>query len=83
VAPDSIGVPLVGPAGMPAQATEILRKAFLAMAHDKGYEADAEKVDQPVGSPIGGPELADMVARLASTTTTEVIAEFTRLSSAR
>ena len=42
MAPDSFGVPLVGPAGMPADVTEILRKAFLAMAQDKDYQADAE-----------------------------------------
>src|SRR5438477_511359 len=32
MAPDSIGVPLVGPAGIPADITEILRRAFLTMA---------------------------------------------------
>ena len=54
MAPDSIGVPLVGPAGIPADVTGILRKAFLAMAHDKDYQSDAERVELPVGSPIDG-----------------------------
>ena len=52
MAPDSIGVPLVGPPGVPAEVTAILRKAFMAMAQDKDYQADAQKVELPVGSPI-------------------------------
>ena len=41
MAPDSFGVPLVGPARMPPEVTEILRKAFVAMAQDADYQADA------------------------------------------
>jgi tripartite-type tricarboxylate transporter receptor subunit TctC len=83
MAPDSFGVPLVGPASMPADVTEILRKAFLAMAHDPDYQADAVKVELPVGSPIGGAQLATMMSGLAKATTPDVIAEFTRLSGAK
>src|SRR5436190_12666524 len=50
MAPDSIGVPLVGPAGLPADLAGILRKAFLAMAQDKDYQADAQKIELPVGN---------------------------------
>jgi tripartite-type tricarboxylate transporter receptor subunit TctC len=80
MAPDSIGVPLVGPAGMPADATAILRKAFLAMAQDKDYQTDAEKVELPVGSPIEGSQIAAMIRALAAAATPEVIAEFNRLA---
>jgi tripartite-type tricarboxylate transporter receptor subunit TctC len=80
MAPDSIGVPLVGPAGMPADATAILRKAFLAMARDKDYQADAEKVELPVGNPIDGSQIATMIRALAAAATPEVIAEFNRLA---
>src|SRR5262245_21492479 len=80
MAPDSIGVPLVGPAGMPADATAILRKAFRAMAQDKDYQADAEKVELPVGSPIEGSQIATMIRALAAAATPEVIAEFNRLA---
>ena len=76
-APDSIGVPL---AGMPAEATAILRKAFLAMAQDKAYQADAEKVELPIGTPISGSQLAEMMRALAASTTPEVIAAFGRLA---
>jgi tripartite-type tricarboxylate transporter receptor subunit TctC len=82
-APDSIGLPLVGPAGMPAEATAVLRQAFLAMAADKDYQVDAERVDLPVGQPIEGGRIAQMVAALATGATPEVIAEFNRLAGAK
>src|SRR5439155_25925978 len=83
VAPDSIGVPLIGPAGMPAEATAILRSAFLAMAPDGAYQTDARRVELPVGAPIGGAQLAAMIRDLAAATTPAVIAEFTRLAGSK
>jgi tripartite-type tricarboxylate transporter receptor subunit TctC len=83
IAPDSIGVPLVGPAGIPPDVTGILRKAFLAMAQDKDYQVDAQKVELPVGSPIDGAQISSMIGELAKATTPEVVAEFSRLSGAR
>jgi hypothetical protein len=80
MAPDSIGVPLVGPPGMPAEATAVLRTAFLAMAEDKDYQADAAKVELPVCNPIDGSRIAAMIRALAAATTPEVIAEFNRLA---
>src|SRR4029077_9848825 len=82
-APDSIGLPLIGPAGMPAEVTAVLRRAFLAMAADKDYQADAERVDLPVGQPIEGSRIAQMIAALAANATPEVIAEFSRLAGAK
>jgi len=82
-APDSIGVPLVGPAGMPTEATAILRSAFLAMAQDGAYQTDARRVELPVGAPIGGAQLAAMIRDLAIATTPAVIAEFTRLAGSK
>jgi tripartite-type tricarboxylate transporter receptor subunit TctC len=79
-APDSIGVPLVGPAGMPADVTAALRQAFLAMAADKDYQADAERVDLPVGQPIEGSRIAEMIRALSAVATPPVIAEFNRLA---
>jgi hypothetical protein len=83
MAPDNLGVPLIGPAGMPADVTDILRKAFLAMAQDKDYQADAVKAELPVGTPIDGAQLATMMNALAAATTPEVIADFQRLAGAK
>jgi tripartite-type tricarboxylate transporter receptor subunit TctC len=79
-ASDSIGAPLVGPAGMPADITATLRQAFLVMAADKDYQADAERVDLPVGQPIEGSRIAEMIGALAKIATPTVIAEFNRLA---
>jgi tripartite-type tricarboxylate transporter receptor subunit TctC len=82
-APDSIGLPLIGPAGMPAEVTTVLRQAFLAMAANKDYQVDAERVDLPVGQPIEGSRIAQMIAALAADATPAVIAEFNRLAGAK
>ena len=44
---------------------------------------DAERVDLPVGQPIEGGRIAQMVAALATGATPEVIAEFNRLAGAK
>jgi tripartite-type tricarboxylate transporter receptor subunit TctC len=80
MAPDNLGVPLIGPAGMPADVTDILRKAFIAMAQDADYQADAVKVELPIGTPIDGAQLATMMRALAAATTPEVITEFQKLA---
>ena len=80
MATDTFGVPIVAPPGVPAEQTAILRKAFLAMAHDADYQADARRVELPVGSPIEGGKLADMMRALAAATTPDVIAEFQKLA---
>ncbi len=83
MATDTFGVPIVGPPGMPAEQTAILRKAFLAMAQDKDYQADAMRVELPVGSPIEGGKLAEMMRALATATTPQVVAEFQQLVSGK
>jgi len=80
---DNIGLALVGPAGLPPDRVDVLRKAFLAMAADKEYQTDAVKADQPVGAPIGGTQLAAMIDDLASAGTADSIAAYKRLRTAR
>src|ERR1700730_6669171 len=72
--PDKFGLPLVGPPGMSAEPTEILRKAFVDMVADKDYRADAEKADLPVGAPLDGAELAAMINELAVSATPDIVA---------
>jgi hypothetical protein len=80
---DNVGLALVGPAGLPSEQTSILRKAFLAMAVDKDYQADAMKADQPVGAPIGGAQLAAFINDLAAASSDEAIASYKRLRASR
>ena len=80
LATDTFGVPIAGPPGIPAEQTAILRKAFMAMAQDEQYQADARRVELPVGSPIEGGRLAEMMQSLAAATTPAVIAEFQKFA---
>ena len=80
---DSFGLPLVGPPGMAAEPTAILRQAFLDMVADPDYRADALKADLPIGAPIAGAELAAMIGEIATSATPEVVAAYRRLTAAK
>ena len=80
LAVDRLGVPLVGPPGMPADRIDILRRAFVAMARDPQYQADARKVDLPVGAAIDGAALAARIEELAMAATPDVVAAYRRLA---
>jgi len=80
---DSFGLPLVGPPGMAAEPTAILRQAFIDMVADPDYRADALKADLPIGAPIAGAELAAMIGEIATSATPEVIAAYRRLTAAK
>ena len=49
---ENFGLPVVGPAGVPPERVDILRKAFVTMCADKEFQAEASKVDQPIGAPL-------------------------------
>lgn len=80
---ESFGLPLVGPPGMPEDRLEALRGAFMAMAMDAEYRADAMRVDMPVGAALDGRELAAMMVELAKTATPDVVVEYRRLIGGR
>jgi tripartite-type tricarboxylate transporter receptor subunit TctC len=80
---DNFGLPLVGPPGIPAEPTEILRRAFVDMVADKDYQADAVRADLPVGAPLEGAQLAAMINELATSATPETIAAYRRLGAAK
>jgi tripartite-type tricarboxylate transporter receptor subunit TctC len=82
-APDNFGLPLVAPAGVPAERVNILRKAFMAMTADPAYQSDARKSDQPVGEPIAGARLQAMVDELAKDATPDIVAAYRKLESAK
>jgi Tripartite tricarboxylate transporter family receptor len=79
-APETIGIPLVGPPGIPAARLDTLRQAFLAMAADSDYQAEAIKAEQPVGAPIDGAKLAGMIAELAKAATPDMVAAYRALA---
>jgi hypothetical protein len=80
---ESFGLPLVGPPGIVKDRLEMLRKAFRAMAKDEAYQADALRVDMPVGAALDGAEVTAMMSNLAATATPDVVAQYRRLISGR
>jgi tripartite-type tricarboxylate transporter receptor subunit TctC len=80
---EDFGLPLVGPPGIPAERLDILRKAFLETCADKDYQAEARKIDQPIGAPLSGAQLDTMIAELIAAATPDVVAEYKRLAAAK
>jgi hypothetical protein len=74
------GGPRVGPPGTPADLVEVLRKAFVTVARDPQYRADAVKVDLPIGSAIEGAELATKIGELAGAATPDMVTAYRRLA---
>jgi hypothetical protein len=74
------GLPLVGPPGLPADRAELLRKAFVDMAHDTEFQADALAISEPIGYPIDGASLAKLVADSVAAATPEVVEAYKKLT---
>jgi tripartite-type tricarboxylate transporter receptor subunit TctC len=74
--PSRIGLPLLGPPGIPADRIEILRQSYLRLMDDQEYRADADRRGLPVGRAIGGAELQKLVAESLSSMPEAVIKEY-------
>jgi tripartite-type tricarboxylate transporter receptor subunit TctC len=61
VTPSHVGLPLLGPPGIPADRLEVLRKAYLRLMDDPDYRAEAEKRGLPVGRALGGAEVQQLI----------------------
>jgi hypothetical protein len=80
---ENFGLPLVGPTGIAPERVDILRKAFVAMCEDKEYQAEATKVDQPIGAPLDGVQLTTMINDLAAAATPDIVTAYKRLGGAK
>jgi tripartite-type tricarboxylate transporter receptor subunit TctC len=61
--PSQIGLPLLGPPGIPADRLEILRQSYLRLMADADYRAEAERRGLPVGRPVSGIALKALIGR--------------------
>ena len=61
--PSQIGLPLLGPPGIPADRLEVLRQSYRHLMEDEDYRAEADRRGLPVGRAVGGAELQALVAR--------------------
>jgi tripartite-type tricarboxylate transporter receptor subunit TctC len=64
--PSQIGLPLLGPPGIPADRLAILRQSYMRLMADADYRAEAERRGLPVGRPVSGIELQALIARSLS-----------------
>jgi tripartite-type tricarboxylate transporter receptor subunit TctC len=61
--PATIGLPLLGPPGIPAERLDILRRSYMQLMQDQDYRAEADRRGLPVGRAVGGAELQQIVLR--------------------
>jgi len=74
--PSRIGLPLLGPPGIPADRQEILRQSYMRLMADEEYRADADKRGLPVGRAVGGVELQKLIATSLSSVPDAVVKEY-------
>jgi hypothetical protein len=65
-APSQIGLPLLGPPGMPPERLAVLRNSYMELMQDKRYLIEADQRGLPVGRAIGGAELQRLIAEKLS-----------------
>jgi tripartite-type tricarboxylate transporter receptor subunit TctC len=74
--PNQIGLPLLGPPGMPKERLDILRASYLRLMEDKDYRAEADKRGLPVGRALSGAELHKLIVRSLSDVPDRVAKEY-------
>jgi tripartite-type tricarboxylate transporter receptor subunit TctC len=74
--PSRIGLPLLGPPGIPADRLEILRQSYMRLMTDEEYRADADRRGLPVGRAVGGVELQKLIAESLSSVPEAVVKEY-------
>jgi tripartite-type tricarboxylate transporter receptor subunit TctC len=62
-APSQIGLPLLGPPGIPKERLDILRASYARLMQDQEYRAEADKRGLPVGRALSGAELHTLIAQ--------------------
>lgn len=82
MAMETFGLPLIGPANIPAARLAELRRAFMQMCADPQYRADAKKVGLPVDAAISGERLQMMMHELIQAATPDVVARYKALGGA-
>lgn len=75
----SIGLPLAAPPDVPADRLALLRAAFIKMASDPGFIAQAEKIDEPTGAALSGEAVDKGLRELVGKITPEAVAAYGRL----
>jgi len=74
--PSHIGLPLLGPPGIPADRLEILRQSYLRLMDDPEYRVEADRRGLPVGRAVTGAELQHLIAQKLSAVPERIVKEY-------
>jgi tripartite-type tricarboxylate transporter receptor subunit TctC len=74
--PSQIGLPLLGPPGIPPDRLEILRQSYLRLMDDAEYRAEADRRGLPVGRAVSGDELQHLIAQKLSAVPERLVKEY-------
>ena len=74
--PSHIGLPLLGPPGIPSDRLEILRQSYLRLMDDAEYRAEAARRGLPVGRAVSGAELQQLIAQKLSAVPERIVKEY-------
>jgi tripartite-type tricarboxylate transporter receptor subunit TctC len=74
--PSHIGLPLLGPPGIPADRLEILRQSYVRLMDDMEYRVEADRRGLPVGRAVTGAELQHLIAQKLSAVPERVVKEY-------
>jgi len=74
--PSHIGLPLLGPPGIPSDRLEILRQSYQRLMDDAEYRAEADRRGLPVGRAVSGAELQHLIAQKLSAVPERLVKEY-------
>jgi tripartite-type tricarboxylate transporter receptor subunit TctC len=74
--PSQIGLPLLGPPGIPKERLDILRASYMRLMEDKDYRAEADKRGLPVGRALSSADLHKLIAQSLSHLPERVVKEY-------
>jgi tripartite-type tricarboxylate transporter receptor subunit TctC len=74
--PSHIGLPLLGPPGIPPERLEVLRQSYQHLMDDPEYRAEADRRGLPVGRAVSGAELQHLIAQKLSAVPERLVKEY-------
>jgi tripartite-type tricarboxylate transporter receptor subunit TctC len=74
--PSHIGLPLLGPPGIPSERLEVLRQSYQRLMDDAEYRAEADRRGLPVGRAVSGVELQQLIAQKLSAVPERLVKEY-------
>jgi tripartite-type tricarboxylate transporter receptor subunit TctC len=78
--PSQIGLPLLGPPGIPKARLDVLRASYMRLMEDPDYRAEADKRGLPVGRALSGAELQTLIAQNLTNVAPRVVKEYMAFS---